>query len=151
MRRRRQNRREGHALISEFTAALCLMLPLAAATCLVVVEMSQAYMIHGALHQSALTAARRLAIAYGQNRAATLANPDAIFSTVRYLNIVNDNSQFTIPDGSLGWNTTSNPPTITVLCTYHSNAHGCPPFPNPDPLNLGNLIVLQSQATCRLE
>lgn len=141
----KRNRRAG-ASIAEFAAAMVLIIPMIAAVALAIIETSEAFMIHGALHQSALTAARKLAIAYGQNRAGTIANPGAVFSTVRYLNIVNHNSQY-----AANFSIASVPPQVTVVCTYHSGQHGCPQFPHPDPLKLGNAFVLQSQATCRLE
>ncbi|HEY9785063.1 MAG TPA: hypothetical protein V6D17_06650 [Candidatus Obscuribacterales bacterium] len=150
MRKYIRHRRNG-AAIAELAAAFALLIPLVALTAWAVVEASQAYMIHGALHQCALTAARKLAIAYGYDRAAAMSNPNATFSTVRFGGIVNDNSQFTIPDGTAGWNTTAEPPTVTVVCQFHPGQHGLQELPNPDPLHLGNTFVLQAQATCRLE
>jgi hypothetical protein len=78
-----------------------------------------------------------------------MANPGPAFNQITYGNIVNNAQQFSIPTG--GWKPTSNPPTVTVQCTFQSDQHGCPHFPAPDPLNLGSNFTLVGQATYRLE
>jgi hypothetical protein len=136
-------------LTAELAAAICLFLPIVATICWVIFEASRACEILCVLNQTSATAARRLAIAYGQNPSGTIANPSTVFNQVTFGNIVNSSSQFSIPNG--GWQTTSNPPTVTVVCTYQSGQHGCPQFPAPDPLNLSSTFTLTGQATCKLE
>lgn len=135
-------------LVAELASAMVILVPIVAIFGYVAVEAQQAFTIYNALNQSAYIAARQLAIAYMQNPKNTMAYPSSIIN-VQYLNLVNNTSQFSIPAN--GWKTSSNPPTVTVVCTYQSGLHGNPQFPNPDLLNLGPLFVLQSQATCRLE
>lgn len=141
--------RDKGSAIAELAAAIAIVLPLVVTVIYVAVEAAQAYTISNCLANSAQRAARQLAINYGQDSVSAMANTSQVFNQIQYLNIVNDASQFSIPSG--GWNTTTNPSTVTVIVTYHSNQHGCPPFPNPDPLQLGSSFVLSSRATSRLE
>lgn len=137
--------------ITEVAAAMVLIMPLLVVTAFVVVEASQAFTINETLHQCALVAARNLAILYGHNPslAQSTAGQQQVFQHIKVGNIVNSSQQFSIPNG--GWKITSNPPTVTVTCTYQSGQHGCPKFPSPDPLKLGDTFVLQAQASYRLE
>lgn len=132
--------------IAELAAAMVLLMPLIVITAFVVVEATEAYMINSALHQAALIAARKIAMAYGQNPTATKTNPSP------YLNItigsmVKSPNQFAV-DWSKEF---ANPPQVNVICTYTSGVNGCPRFPSPDPLNLGSAFQLQSRASARLE
>lgn len=145
---KRQVRDRGSA-VAELAAAIVLVLPITVTVIYVAIESAQAYTISTALAVSAERAARQVAIAYGHNRASAMADQSSIFNSVRFLNIVNSSEQFSIPAG--GWSTATNPPTVTVVVTFQSGQHGSPPFPNPDPLNLGSAFVLSSRATCRLE
>jgi hypothetical protein len=117
----------------------------------VAVELAQAYMIHCALTQCAYRAARALAIAYGNDPVNAQSSTQTTFNNMpSFLNMVNSGQQYSVPSSG-GWNLTSNPPTVTVVCTYQSGQHGLPPFPYPDPLNIGSRFVLQAQSTIRLE
>lgn len=144
----RNYRAAGYA-IAEFGAALVIIIPIVLSMGYVAVEAGIAITIYNALSASAGKAARKLAIAYGQDPGSTMTTPQAVFEQVTYLNFVTSASQFSIPEN--GWNTTANPPTITVTCTYIGGQEGRPPFPNPDILNLENQFRIQAQATCRLE
>lgn len=139
------NRQQAGAATAEFGAAMIVLAPLIMVVGYVAVEVAQAYAIYNALYASAYTAARQLSIAYTQNAATTMANPSTVFDNVTYLNIVTSSSQFSIPTN--GWNESSYPHSVTVICAYQSGQNGSPRFPNPDPLNLGSHFVLQAQAS----
>lgn len=144
----RRYRVAGYA-IAEFGAALVIIIPAVLILGYAAVEAGIAITTYNALSASAAKAARKLAIAYAQDPATTVAAPQVVFSQVTYLNFVTSPTQFSIPAN--GWNTASNPPTVTVKCTYIGGQEGRPTFPNPDILNLGTQFQIQAQATCRLE
>jgi hypothetical protein len=144
----RRSRVAGYA-IAEFGAAIVILIPVLLILGYAAVQASIAVTIYNALSASAARAARTIAIAYAKDPAATIAEPDNAFRQVTYLNLVTSASQFSIPTN--GWNTTANPPTVTVRCTYIGGQEGRPSFPNPDILNLGKQFQIQAQATCRLE
>ena len=137
--------------IPELAAALMLLLPLTIAVCFVAAEAMQFCMIKSVLNRGAAVAARRLAIAYGTNAAAAIADPEDSFSTCRVANIIVDNRQFDVPPGTAGWNLYSKPPTVTVEVTFASGKYGLPTFPNPDPLGLGGNFSITSSAKANLE
>lgn len=142
---------KGH-LIAELAVSLSILLPLYVTILYVSFEVNQAFAIYNGLSESARQAARQLAIAYNSNP--TSAQSDngqkAVFDQVRFTNIVNSSSQFSVPSGTSGWNTTATPGSVTVVCTYQSGNHGLEVFPNPDPLHLGSSFTLTAQSTCRL-
>jgi hypothetical protein len=144
----RSCRTAGYA-IAEFGAALVIIIPIVLALGYVAVEAGIAITIYNALSASAGKAARKLAIAYGQDPSKATSTPQTVFGQVTYLNFVTSATQFSIPED--GWNTNANPPTVTVKCTYVGGEEGRPPFPNPDILNLESQFRIQAQATCRLE
>jgi Flp pilus assembly protein TadG len=129
---------------------MVILLPVLITILFVVVEASQAYMIKESLANGARQAARDLAVAYGQN--STIANNRSmedswVFDNIRIKNIINSDTQFDDPV----WDTSGQPPTVTVTVNYTSGQNGLPPFPNPDPLKLGNNFKLNATATYRLE
>ena len=144
---RRDSRGAG---IAETAAAMSLMIPIIFAVLFVVVEASQAYMIKETLAQSARQAARDLSVQYGKSSAIQYdrsMQDVMVFDNIRVQNVINASEQFDDPV----WNTTANPPTVSVHLTYTSNQYGLPPFPNPDPLHLGSNFILDATSTYRLE
>lgn len=151
MYKSRKGRKKSGASAAELAGAMVIIMPIVAIAAWVAVEATEAYMINSALHQAALIAARRVAIAYGTNPTGTKANPGQYFNNLQIGNMVRSPAQFSIPSGTAGWNESANPPTVTVVCTYTSGQNGCPVFPSPDPLKLGNSFQLQARGTFRLE
>lgn len=126
------------------------MIPLLIAILFVMLEASKAFMIKETLAQGARQAARNLAVEYGKDEQIQYNRSlqDAlVFQNIRLKSVINANAQFSDPV----WNTVATPPTVTVTVTYTPNQYGLPPFPNPDPLKLGNNFVLNAEATYRLE
>lgn len=143
-------RKTSGATIAESAASLVILLPLAIIIILVVLEASYAYLIRTSLTQAAREASRDLAIAYGQDPsiATSRSLQDAqVFSNIRIAKIVAANQQFDNPV----FDTTGTPPTVSVTVRYLSNQYGLPPFPNPDPLNLGSSFVITATSSYRLE
>jgi Flp pilus assembly protein TadG len=138
--------RSGSATV-EFAAMLAVIIPLLTLIVFAAIEIGQGYMIYSGLNDSAQRAARQLAINYGQNPSTAMSNYQSVYQSITFRNIVNSPQQFKPPI----WQTTGNPPTVTVVCDYQSGQHGCPLFPNPDPLGLGKNFVLSAQAISRLE
>lgn len=136
--------------ITEAAAALTLILPLIFLVIFVVLEASYAYTLKNALAEGAREAARNLAINYGQNQAIatdrTLQNAE-VFDNIRITNVINNSSQFDDPV----FNTAADPPTVEVTVHYRGGQFGLPPFPNPDPLNLGSNFKIDATSTYRLE
>jgi Flp pilus assembly protein TadG len=136
--------------VVEAAASLSLLLPLTITLLLVVLESSYAYLIKNSLSDGAREAARSLAIAYGQNPAIaddrSMQNSQ-VFDHVRITNMINNSQQFDDPVFDTG----GSPATVTVNLRYTSGQYGLPPFPNPDPLNLGNNFRISAQAVYRLE
>jgi|AGTN01.1.fsa_nt_gi hypothetical protein len=137
--------------IAELGAALMLLLPLTIAICFVAAEVMEVCMIKSVLNHGAAVAARRLAIAYGTNPAAAIANPEESFSNLKVANVIVDERQFNVPPGTAGWNLYSNPPTVTVEVTFRGGMYGLPAFPNPDLLCLGTNFSVTSTATANLQ
>jgi hypothetical protein len=137
--------------MAEFTAALTFLLPIIVISGFAAFQVAQVYMIKTTLDFAAQTAARKLAIAYGQDPTSAEAFPEKVFDKIRLVGIVASTDQFSVPSGTAGWNTTVNPPTVTVHVVFQGNKYGLPPFPNPDPLGLGESFSLKSSATYRLE
>jgi Flp pilus assembly protein TadG len=137
--------------MTEFTAALAFLLPIILVSGFVAFQVAQVYMIKTTLDFAAQTAARKLAIAYGQNPTDAEAFPEKVFDQIRLVGIVASTDQFSIPSGTAGWNTAVNPPTVTVHVVFQGNKYGLAPFPSPDPLGLGEGFSLTSAATYRLE
>lgn len=137
--------------MAEFAASLAFLLPVIIIAGFVAFQVAQVYMVKTTLDFAAQTAARNLAIAYGKDPVSAEAFPEKIFDKIRLVGIVVSSDQFSIPNGTAGWNTTVNPPSVTVNVTFQGGKNGLPPFPNPDPLGLGQDFSLTSTATFRLE
>jgi len=145
-----RERSERGVSIAEAAASMSLLIPLVVLLMFVVLEVSRAFFMREILDQAARQAARDLAIAYGQQPG--LANSRSlqetlVFDKIRVQNIVNDSAQFSDPI----FDTVSDPATVKVSVSYLSNQYGLPPFPDNDPLGLGNAFVLSGQSTYRLE
>jgi hypothetical protein len=114
-------------------------------------EASYAYLIKESMAQGARQAARDLSIYYGQNGSAIASNrtlqDSMVFDKIRITNMIKSSSQFANPV----FQTTTEPLTVTVTCSYTGGQYGLPTFPNPDPLNLGSNITLSATSTYRLE
>lgn len=114
-------------------------------------QVSQAYMIKVTLDFAAQAAARKLAIAYGKDPEMAMAFADNSFEDIKFAGIVKSPEQFSIPAGVQGWNTTANPPTVTVDVVFQGGKYGLEKFPNPDPLNISSTFKITSRCVCRLE
>lgn len=130
---------------------MAIVIPVTLIAGFVAFQVSQVFMIKVSLDYAAQTAARRLAIAYGQDPTMAMAFPEQIFENVKFLGIVKSADQFSIPAGSAGWNVSANPPTVTVVAVFQGGKYGLEKFPNPDPLNLGSNFSMTSKCVCRLE
>lgn len=143
-------RKKRAAVIAETAAAMALFLPLTVLITFVGVEVSYAYLLKSSLSEAAREACRSLSIAYGLD--SSIAGNRAIaeqkaFNHIRMHNVINSSAQFADPV----WNTTADPPTVTVKVTYASDQYGLPHFPNPDPLHLGDNFVVVGTSTYRLQ
>jgi len=141
--------------LAETAASLALFLPVLITIAFVVIETSYAYTIAENMNVGAALAARGLAQEYQLDPGVTTNTTEqaAVFSGIRITNMINSNSQFSIPSGSSGWNTSATPPTVTVKVKYISGggSPALPTFPNPDPLGLGATFTISSTATYRLD
>ena len=152
MRRFRYGRRNKGSLLVEAVSALAMMSPIFLIMIFVVIEASQAYVIATAMTEGAGLASRALADYYQTNPEVvyTSSEQQAIFANIRIPGKISSNAQFSIPTG--GWNLTSSPPTVTVVCSYLPG-QGSPalgPYPSIDPLGLGSRFVVSSSATYSL-
>jgi hypothetical protein len=73
LRSRRKNRSQLAQMMPEFTASLIMIVPLIIISIYVMIEASEAYVIHCTLKQAASTAARKLAMSYGMDPKYTVA------------------------------------------------------------------------------
>lgn len=129
----------GAALV-EAAGALALLFPLVVLITYAVIEVSYAYVISSSLSAAAHQAARNLVIAYWKNSdiATSRGLQDTeVFDQIRIQNILNDSRQFE----QASFQTDSNPPSVSVRVRYLGGQYGLPPFPNPDPLKLGNFDI----------
>lgn len=149
MRQRRRNRSQLAQMMPEFTASLIMIVPLIVISIYVMIEASEAYVIHCTLKQAASTAARKLAMSYGMDPKHTVARWCEIVSSIDYPGVVNSYKQFEL--GGQGFNETANPPTVTVKVHFVSDQYGCRHFPEPDILGLGKGFEIVAESTCRLE
>lgn len=146
----RTARRACGGAIVEGAAALTVLLPVVILLVLAAMEISYAYVLKGSLTEAAREAARSLSIAYGQDP--TIATnrslqDSKVLTKIRIANVVNNEGQFDNPV----FDTAADPPTVTVTVRYLSQQFGLPPFPNPDPLNLGSNFQLTGVSTYRLQ
>lgn len=136
--------REGITLV-EAAAALALLLPLLVVVIFVIIEATKAYEISRDLQIGAELGARALAT---NGSTTTGVQQQQILSNITVGNTVVDPSQFY----NVVWNQDDNPPSVTVFVQYKSTGpKQPPPFPNPDPLNLGANFIMKSQSTYRLQ
>lgn len=150
MRKRRIINRGRGAAIAESAAALALLLPVLIMIMFVIMEVSYAYLIKNCMAEGAREAARHLAIAYGQDRTVasdrTKQNTRS-FDRVRITSMIASSTQFDSPV----FQSTADPPVVSVTVRYTSGQNGLPTFPNPDPLNLGSNFQISHTATYRLQ
>ncbi len=124
--------------LAEGAAVMALMLPLFIVIIFVGGEVVQAYLIKNVLTQAASKAARDMSIDYWQDKAiahSRLQQNALVFDHIR-------NATF---------DTTAEPPTVTVTVTYCGGLYGLVPFPQPDPLGLGAYFKLSSSTIHALE
>lgn len=144
--------RNASGMLAEAVSSLALLLPLIVVIVFVAIQGSNAYVIARHMNQGAQIAARSLAEEYRTNKDLdTDTNAqNAIFSQIRLKDMIASNTQFTIPSG--GWQTNTDPKTVTVICTYIPGAGNpaLPPFPNPNILGLGASFKISMSATYRL-
>jgi hypothetical protein len=137
------------ASLVEFAAALALLIPTVFVIIFAVIEATSAIMIYNTLSSAAHQAARSLAIAYWKDSDVSgdrgMQNTQ-VFDGIRYPNCIVDSRQFDDPTFALG----ADPPSVTVRVRFRGGQYGLPPFPNPDPLNLGS-IELSATATQALD
>jgi len=146
-----KKRQSAGSAMSEFGAAMAFIIPITLIAAFVAFQVSQSYMIKVTLDYAAQTAARKLAIAYGKDPVTAMAFPETTFDQIKCNGIVKSGEQFSIPNGTNGWNTTANPPTVTVDVVFQGGKYGLEKFPNPDPLNISSTYSITSRCVCRLE
>ncbi len=142
------------SMITEAAIGTIILLPATIIAIFVAMEISQAFLILQSMNEGAFLAAKGLANYYRNHREVVSSSTEqqSIFSQIRITNMINSNSQFGIPSGNAGWNTTGNPPTITVQVQYLSGqgSPALPQFPSIDPLNLGSSFTISGSSTCAL-
>lgn len=136
--------------ISEFSAVLVIVIPLAIVLLFAGYEFAYGYLIKSNLDNAAKNAARAMAIAYGQDNsiASDRSKQQSVYSSIRLPNFVNDNQQFGEPDFKPAGN---NPKNVTVTVTYLPGQFNLPKFPSPDVLNLSPTLRISGTCTYRLE
>lgn len=138
----------GSAVI-ELAASLSIILPLIFLVLFAALETSTAYMIHTVLLAGAQQSARDLALAYpldssiAQNRAS---QDFIVYDKVRTAGIINSSAQF----DDATFNTTANPPRVTVTVHYASGSYGLSKFP-VEILGLSDMFHLSATSVYRLE
>ena len=144
------SRKKTGSSIVEAAVAMSFMLPLIFAILIVVIEISQAYLIRETLSQGARAAARQMAIVYGQDNQIKddrkLQNK-LVFDNIRMNNIINSSMQFENPV----WDVTGSPPTVSVTVSYTSGKNGLPVFPAVDPFHFGDKTCLAARSVYRVE
>lgn len=150
-RQRTRPSRKTRGSLSEAAASIAIVLPIGIIAVFISWQVSQVYMIKTTLGLAAQTAARALAINYGRDPVMTKAFPEQTFAKIKHVGIVKDPAQFSIPNGTSGWDENANPPTVTVQVEFQGGRYGLPPFPNPDPLGLGSDFKITGVGKCRLE
>lgn len=138
------------AVLAETAAALVVLVPLVMLLIYVTVEICICYQTRASLAEAARHAARDLAVQYGIDPA--IANNRSlqnllVFDHVRIPNAVANSNQFEAPV----FQHTTIPGSVKVVVRYNGSEGGLPPFPHPDPLNLGSKFVISAESTYRLE
>lgn len=139
-------RRASGAMLAESIAVTAFMLPILVFLSLVIVQATNAYIIDRDLQVAAGLAARALA-EQGVPKDGQQVTQDIIFSNIKIPDRVVDPSQFS---PAPVYNFSSHPPSVTVFIQYKSTG-AQPVSPLPDPLNLGKLFIIKTQATYRLQ
>jgi len=156
-------------VITEGSAAIVLILPLLMLMLFVTIEASKAWYIKQMLEHATRTAAQQLAEEYANEGSlnTTSGTPSApaivttratqnsiVFNNIRINNIVNASAQFNNPVWVIpgyGGTIQGTPASVTVTCIYAGGTNGLPPFPDWDPLKLGNNFKLMGMSTYYLE
>ncbi len=148
---RAARRRSSHGVsIVELGAALAFGLPLVVALLFATLETSHYFTIRTNIDIAARNTARAIAIEFGKNPAIGVAGYSGtavtdILTASHIPKFVENNAQYTISFSA------APPQSVTVTCIYPNKAlqtaYGLPPFPNPDPFQLGNTFVVRSFAT----
>lgn len=149
MFRSRTRNRKGSATV-ELAASFLFIIPIVFVILFAVVELVKAYAIITVLTQAATQSARQLAVLYPDNPSLSTerSSQDAlVFDQCVYGGVVADSAQF---DDAV-FNKASDPPTVQVTVRYLGGQYGLDPFPNFDPLGLGNQFKLSSTAIYKLE
>jgi hypothetical protein len=146
----RTRNRDG--VIAEAVSALAIFMPIFVIIIYVTIQATNAYVIAENMTQGAQAAARALSEEYRNHPdiATSTAKQQAIFYNIRIPNMISSNSQFTIPTN--GWQTATDPKTVTVVVSYLPGV-GSPPnpsFPNPNLLNLEAGFRIAIPATYKL-
>lgn len=137
-------------VIAEAAASLVFILPLVFILFFAAAELVQAYCINTVLTQAANQAARQLAVVYPDN-STTLQyrsyQDSLVYGGINYNGIIANSAQF---DDAV-FNTTADPPTVTVTVHYTGGQYGLSPFPAFDPLGIGKNFQLASTSVYKLE
>lgn len=141
-------RKSGHSTI-ELAASFCFIIPLVFVILFAVVEMVKAYAINTVLTQAATQCARQIAVLYPDNKGITERSMQnmLVYNNCTYGGVIVNNQQF---DNAV-FNTSADPPTVTVTVRYVGGQYGLDPFPSYDPLGIGKNFNLSSTAEYRLE
>ncbi|MBX9688428.1 MAG: hypothetical protein K2X27_17090 [Candidatus Obscuribacterales bacterium] len=142
-------RKRNGALIMELAASLLFVLPLVLVLLFAALELTDAYLIGSVLDQSALTAARDLAIAYpGEPTVAgsRIAQNVLAYDNIRISGVIASSAQF---DDAV-FDKSADPPTVTVTVHYSGGKYGLSPFPVGIP-GLDKQFALSGHSVYRIE
>lgn len=144
---RLRNRSAGTLI--ELAASLTLIIPIVFFVLFATVEMTFAYLITNVLGVAAQISARDLALLYPTDPtvAKTKSSQDAlVFDNIRHPGVVQSSEQF----DDATFDTSADPPLVSVTVHYTSGNYGLPIFPT-ELLGLDKLIHLQATSVYRLE
>ncbi|MGD9685324.1 MAG: hypothetical protein AB7W16_29495 [Candidatus Obscuribacterales bacterium] len=146
----RQRKQSG--MLAEAVTALAIFIPLILLVIFLSMQAGYAYVIARNMSQASEMAARALAEEYSSNSkiATDTDAQNAIFFNIRIPGLLSSNEQFSIPEN--GWQTATEPKTVTVVATYLPGVGSPPnaPFPNPNLLNLDEAFRIRMASTYRL-
>lgn len=108
-------------VIIEVVASFMIILPLILGIAFLAAGVAQICTFKNAVTICAGTAARKLAILYGQDPILAVSNPSIAFQDITFLNIVTSPTQFSVPAGEQGWNLNGAPQTVTVQVSFDWN------------------------------
>src|SRR5262245_37538662 len=95
----RMRRQRRGVTMAEYAASCAFLLPIIIIACFVAFQVAQVYMVKTTLDFAAQTAARKLAIAYGQDPVDAENFPEKVFDQIRLVGIVVNSDQFSVPSG----------------------------------------------------